>query len=346
MEQKQTRNESPEELRAALDELFERFQFIEDPEDQTNEFILLCSTFSDSAQSQAVLLTFDDSQRLPIHLACDKNASVEVIRYLLAVDTTKSSLNRPDCWGDLALHTACSRQNTALVQLLLESSNQASSLIRTKDQHENLPLHMACRYKAPTKLVRLLLNADDPQCLTLLEKGMYGQLPIHIACRCDAPTEVLQVLLECDASKTAVGLPDNVGRLPVHLSVLHHPSIPNTKVLMQGMLYGLMERLGLIRWKVAMNQYLQHLNNHERNFMASERLQSMRNALMDLKERVVLLELVCWKVQMHLELSSESARMAENRTQCRIQSGAEMILPGVLRYMEDEPIDRVAAEFF
>ena len=46
----------------------------------------------------AVLMTFDDSKRLPIHLACDKNAPYSVLQALLEADKDKTSIRQPDKW--------------------------------------------------------------------------------------------------------------------------------------------------------------------------------------------------------------------------------------------------------
>jgi ankyrin repeat protein len=108
---------------------------------------LLVSQYPDKALRLAVLMTneFDDSQRLPIHLACDTNAPIDIIQWLLQQDTQKTSILQRDKWGDLPIHTACSRKYTQLVQLLLEQDASKSSLL-TKDKQGASPLHMACRY--------------------------------------------------------------------------------------------------------------------------------------------------------------------------------------------------------
>ena len=59
-----------------------------------------------------MLLTYDESKRLPIHLACDKNAPLEVLQCFLEADVEKRSIREKDRWGDLPLHTACSRHQT------------------------------------------------------------------------------------------------------------------------------------------------------------------------------------------------------------------------------------------
>ena len=48
---------------------------------------------------RAVLLAHDNLMRLPIHLACNKNAPFLVLRSLLDADKGKASIGMPDKWG-------------------------------------------------------------------------------------------------------------------------------------------------------------------------------------------------------------------------------------------------------
>jgi hypothetical protein len=63
------------------------------------EYFSLTSSCEDDVLSRAVLLVHDDSMRLPIHLACDKNAPLSILRSLLVADTEKVSIGVPDKWG-------------------------------------------------------------------------------------------------------------------------------------------------------------------------------------------------------------------------------------------------------
>jgi hypothetical protein len=63
------------------------------------EYFSLTSSCKDGVLSRAVLLTHDDSLRLPIHLACDKNAPFSILRSLLDADVEKLSIGMPDKWG-------------------------------------------------------------------------------------------------------------------------------------------------------------------------------------------------------------------------------------------------------
>ena len=116
-------NNNPTHLRHELDTLLERFRsetlITESPELITDirdalqsEFVEIISQYPHSCLQKAVLMTYDESKRLPIHLACDKNAPIEILTCFLEADVQKRSIREKDKWGDLPLHTACSRHQT------------------------------------------------------------------------------------------------------------------------------------------------------------------------------------------------------------------------------------------
>jgi len=211
-------------LRAQLDFLLERFRgdtaAIVGVEDAPalvrevrlaleEEFVVLISKYSGQVLNKAVLMTFDESKRLPIHLACDKNAPISILQSLLDADVDKQSIVVPDKWGDLPLHTACSRHQTEVVKLLVDSDTSKKTLY-TKAENGSLPLHSALRYAAPASVVMLLLESKESRS-TLLEPGFYGQLPLHVACRNGAHPDVVDLLLRYDDDKKTLLREDNVG---------------------------------------------------------------------------------------------------------------------------------------
>jgi ankyrin repeat protein len=237
-----------------------------------SEYFALVSPVEDDILPLAVLLANDAvddvSRRLPIHLAVDKNAPTSILRSLLRADVHKYTIGKSDKWGDLPLHTACSRHQTDVVQLLLECDATKHTLF-IKSDNGSLALHAAVRYRAPASVIMLLLENDDEDeeddededddavggCdelsnrftneksrasrssppggsarqrrssrSTLLESDAYGQLPIHAACRNGAHPDVIHLLIHHDTTKETVIMEDNVGRLPLHLTLLHGDS--------------------------------------------------------------------------------------------------------------------------
>lgn len=173
------------------------------------EFVVLTSRYAEEDLRRATLLTFDASRRLPLHLACDKNAPLSILTALLRADAGGTSPTVPDRWGDLPLHTACSRRQAEVVRLLVDSDSSKRTLL-TKAANGSLPIHAAVRYKAPEGVVRLLLEGNEGRS-TLLEADVYGQLPLHAACRNEACPEVIDLLLRHDEDRETLLREDNVG---------------------------------------------------------------------------------------------------------------------------------------
>ena len=164
-------------LRLALDVQLEHVRSLSEEDrlgftvdEQLAQFLMITSQYSEEALQKAVLMTNyhgdddnnntvtnvlldnnnnnnnnTDTQRLPIHLACDTNAPIDIIRWLLDQDPKHASILRKDKWGDLPLHTACSRKDVDVVRLLVEADVTKETIL-TKDNDGSLPIHMACRY--------------------------------------------------------------------------------------------------------------------------------------------------------------------------------------------------------
>lgn len=231
----ETLQEQSFELRRRMEDLMERIRrfSLEDHVVKSFEedFCILVSLYSEQCLQRAVLLTDADvlgrqqelvdktqvveenttaTLRLPIHLACDNNAPLSIIRALLEADVNNQSILKPDKWGDLPIHTACSRNNIEVIELLLEADVHKETL-HVKDVHESLPLHMAARYNAPKQVIQLLLE-NDPKRETLFVEGIYGQFPLTVACRGNACADVIQALLDYDEEKRSVLSVDRTGR--------------------------------------------------------------------------------------------------------------------------------------
>mmetsp|Transcript_37868 Transcript_37868/g.77249 ORF Transcript_37868/g.77249 Transcript_37868/m.77249 type:complete len:404 (-) Transcript_37868:50-1261(-) len=354
------------DLRAALEVLLERYRRCpgnDEEQDFEAQFVLLVSAHPEECLRRAVLLAEEDrpgednSLRLPVHLACDNNVPVRVIRALLDADASGESVRRADKWGDLPIHTACSRNNLDVVRLLLDFDGTKESILR-KDVHDSLPIHMACRYNAPAEVLQLLLDSDGsvPK-RTLREEGVYGQYPIHVACRGNPTPDVLRVLLDEDCDKATVLKEDNVGRLPVHVYLLRNKDDECVRMLLGGMVTGRIQRVGLDLWKRDLRSMLRSMETYERDFMTREKLDVIGEALREFMERAFLLELAVWKASclglglglgcVGREFDSMEALKElgqDYKRERRIKSGAEVIIPGVLSFLEDEPICYIVDE--
>lgn len=372
------------QLRDELELLFEQsrsrlFQLVDFDQTLEEEFLMLVSRFPNEALQEAVLLTAQESPdssysgRLPIHLACDNRAPIGVIRWLLDGDKNKTSILKPDKWGDLPIHTACSRTNfMEVVKLLLECDVSKSS-IYVRDENGQLPLHMACRYNAGEEVIRLLLENDTKKS-SLYEEGVYGQLPLHTACRGGASAEVILTLLEYDEQKISVLKEDNVGRLAIHIYLLTNRAsrrdMDTVRYLLEGMFRHRIERIGLENWKQTMYQLLSSLTkSYERDFVTRERLDAICVEVRALLHRVFLLELVLWKASCLRGMKENGSSFTPCASNCLEQtiqewgahtnqsydtcqymqemlhlSGADQIIPHVLPFLEGEAVEKLMIE--
>jgi hypothetical protein len=404
------------ELRVGLEDMLERIRRVSLEEHVVQsfeeEFCMLISQYPFECWQRAVLMTDQDlmlersettdsvtnvtthnnnkandsrtgndsttTLRLPIHLACDNNAPISIIRTLLEADSNNQTILKPDKWGDLPIHTACSRNHLEVIQLLLEADVNKET-IHVKDVHESLPLHMAARYNAP-KLVLQTLLEHDLERKTLFVEGIYGQYPLTVACRGNASAEVIQVLLEYDIDKKSVLNVDRTGRLPIHVYILHNRDRQCLQLLLQGMIYGRIQRVGLDNWKREFRTMVACMENtYERDFTTRDKLDMIADEIQLFMQRAVILELAIWKSSCLLALASsmrlggalkgdittislkkiveQAAAISvgdESREEIssdafkkerRVNSGAEIIIPGVLSFLENEPIVQILEKF-
>lgn len=229
---------------------------------------------------------------------------------------------------------------------------------------------MACRYNLPAQAIQLLLDRDkDKQ--TLMIRGINEQIPLHIAARCNAPVSVMKALLAHDPTHTTVLQRDSAGRIPLHVAFLRTSSTAVVEVLVQHMLLGSVERLGYDQWKHVMDTYVTYMaSTPERDFMTREKLNVLTEAIQEMKERAVLLELAVWKESCLSSIFTESSSsqrlsclnefneywpkqhgtthrhsLSEYKRECRIKSGAETIVRSVLPFLEGEPLVKYKQEF-
>ncbi|KAL7432086.1 hypothetical protein ACHAXM_002933 [Skeletonema potamos] len=325
------------------------------------EFVLLITQYSKEDLQTAVLLTYDESRRLPLHLACDKNAPISILKALLDADVNKVSIREKDRWGDLPLHTACSRKQTEVVELLVDRDSSKQTLY-TKADNGSLPIHTAARYSAPASVIALLLDSAQSR-RTLLEPDVFGQLPLHAACRNGASPDVIGLLLNFDGEKETVMIEDNVGRLPVHLALLHttKDQIEVVELILQHMICTRMERKGLDLWKTEMKNMLTSMETYERDFTTRDKLDIICDAMRNFKERVFTLELAVWRASclqfdprfrsMEDVFEHESSQVFgvfdahAYKVDCRIKSGADIIVRDVISFVENEPMEEIMDQF-
>ena len=204
------------------------------------------------------------------------------------------------------------------------------------------------RYNASTEAIQVLLDSDASGNLTsLFTGGTYDQLPIHVACRCTLPPASIALLLEYDKDKRTVLMEDNAGRLPLHVAYLRHNHPEVLRLLLRAMLADRITRVGLDLWKQDMRQCLTSLQTHERDFNAADRLEMTQEVIQEYLECACVLELAIWKASMELRKTNFNGSDAQDafKQECRIKSGAEIIIPGVLSFLAEEPIRKLFEKF-
>jgi hypothetical protein len=201
--------------------------------------------------------------------------------------------------------------------------------------------------------------------------SLYGQIPLHVACRCNLQTEALQLLLEYDSSKRSVLIPDDAGRLPLHgafrfcpttltqIAIMGAGEKSSMEWILQAMVHGRLERVGLQTWKQdlvhKMILPLETSGKDEGDADTAYLLQETSSALRAFLEKAFLLELAIWKARCTLyerehivpdmpkqqDGSSSRVLSQSDKEDCRITSGADVIVPHVLSFLENEPISAV-----
>lgn len=98
--------------------------------------------------------------RLPIHLACENSAPLEVIEALL--NAYPEGCIAKDGSGSYPLHLACANvQSSKIIFTLLKRAIKAS---KAKDDIGRLPLHLACVNGADPAVIKALLDAYPTSC--------------------------------------------------------------------------------------------------------------------------------------------------------------------------------------
>ena len=205
--------------------------------------------------------------------------------------------------ADLPLYRACSRHQTEVVSLLVESdASRRTLLARATDG--SLPLHSAVRYQAPEAVVVTLLGRDEGRC-ALLEPDGHSQLPLHAACRNEARPYVIDAV----------------------------------RPLLWGMFHGRMESRGLNLWKCDMQRMLRSMMAPERDFATCDMLDMLCKTMREFTEPVFALDLAVWRTscaQVKEDPLSEQDALGCNR--CVIYR-SNVIVRGVIPVIENEPVE-------
>lgn len=105
--------------------------------------------------------------RLPLHIACLRGASLDVVSALLLC--YPDGARAKAVFDRLPIHYACgSGGSRAILDALIASFPDGP---RTQDEHGWLPLHLACFYNADEDVVQTLLQSYPESVLVTTKKG-------------------------------------------------------------------------------------------------------------------------------------------------------------------------------
>ena len=274
--------------------------------------------------------------------------TVESIRILLEADRDKTTLSIKDVYESLPIHTAA-RYNAPpkVISLLLEKSRSG---LYTKGLHGQFPLTIACRSGSPRPgVLKLLLEHDDanareerrsdgnePQPSTVLQKETTGRLPIHVFMLRNKCEKCLRILLEHMFGTCSHLLPSRNSILSTGLDAWKH------------------------LWLTKVIHAMDEKTIYERDFTTRDKLDVICNEARVVCEACWSLELVTWKMSILSGVQEEEpiedrgnsfasktkipedTEWKQNR---KIVSGAEVIVPNVLSFLEDEPVERILSQF-
>ena len=139
-----------------------------------------------------------------LHTACQAQASIKVVQYLLERDT-RNAPKLPDAKGRLPLHLAQDYETCYAVFCKFPDA------IKSKDHEGNSPLHLACLRAKSLDLIRCLWVCDEEATAT---KNDHGDLPLHLACQAHAEKEVLDFIISKSPSSVVAKGCDK--QLPLH----------------------------------------------------------------------------------------------------------------------------------
>ena len=175
---------------------------------------------SDDAPEQAIMSliryrpedvrTPDSRGRLPLHIALDNEASLDIIQALIEIYPEATSI-KEDIYGMLPIHIACTKPVTVkLVESLLQFYIEGAAVT---DNDRCLPLHYAIRKRATKDVIQFLHEAYSSGTMT---EDANGWLPLHLACWKNLPSDVILSLF--DSNKEAASRSNSDGWLPIHFA--------------------------------------------------------------------------------------------------------------------------------
>lgn len=208
----------------------------------------LKSVLSILSHDPGALFRTDANRMIPLHLACESGASVEIVEALAdgadeergrSIPFDPACTYRPslplvewkDLRGRMPLHVACQsdRASPEVVRLLVNRGPSAMGMV---DKSSQTPLHHACsRPSAMADSIKLLVDRC-PDALFMRGCGYVRSMaPLHVLCRYGGSTDLVRLLAEAKPEVTAWR--DGGGQTPLMYAVERWAPLGTVRALVE-----------------------------------------------------------------------------------------------------------------
>jgi ankyrin repeat protein len=173
------------------------------------------------------LLVTNAASNLPLHVALQQEASVEVIQHML--EKGGASVRHANNLGKIPLHFAATHPSPEVLRTVHEAYPDG---VQRVTEHNTLPLHHACQ-KGTDYAVRFLLRAN-PNAARIqdwdTESFDTSRLPLHHACS-KTENQLSRLVFEdlCSSFPGGLDILDDSGRTPLSVicesTSIDHPTV-------------------------------------------------------------------------------------------------------------------------
>ena len=203
---------------------------------------------------EAVHQKTSSMKMIPLHIACNRRASLMTIRRLLDSDTHGETINAPSFTKDLPLHMSISnKMPPEVVDLFLKREMDTTNHIFTRNDMGLSPFHIALWNDSSPVVVSLILGKDrENKLITYLSRetsqdismrrknsmsmsdglsvsAINGMLPLHMALQ-NGNSDVIRILLEREKKKDKHHLLNTVYERDKYDRCALHLACKNSKV--------------------------------------------------------------------------------------------------------------------
>eukprot|EP00980_Cylindrotheca_fusiformis_P026496 scaffold16300_cov150-Cylindrotheca_fusiformis.AAC.7 len=213
-------------------------------------------------------------------------------------------------------------------------------LTKTNHRFDQAPLNKLCYYQSyysvEEAMVKLGDLLDEDPLTATTQVDLFGMTPLHILSLSQTPNlSMLLAVMNGGPLDHIIFGRDSFGLTPIdYLCLNRMPSSTQViRSLLQATIVKRVDWLGLERWKTAVLQAVDKAVAVDRSSKRREiGLAYFQLANYEWKEVLSLVELYLWNLKIDEVVSSMDHRA--DRERCRIKSGASIVIPHVLPFLE------------